>query len=320
MFCTFTSTRCTSAQHFGQYHSKPSSTSLGRTFSTTMPTVPAGRCGEWRQRPGISRISPSRIGTSRGFPFSRMRSTMSPRSWKKNSSYGSSWKSVRAFGPPTTWTIRSSASRNTIWLPTGGLSRCACSSIQREKLKAASMLLESEGEADLRVGAVALAVGGLVAIDVGLVDPAETDEGIAPRLDIDTGARPRGIEIIPAFDLGAPVEGADVGLHRLHLVEDVLHGRRDFRQLGIGSGPELDRQAGVQSVHQVVARAHAEHEVALVERVAGAGGGHQVRLAFAESAGNADALRHRRQGERACCRGDCSGQCLLHVVLPVSSV
>src|SRR4029077_16818203 len=32
--------------------------------------------------------------------------------------------------------IRSSASRNTIWLPTGGLSRCACSSIQREKLNA----------------------------------------------------------------------------------------------------------------------------------------------------------------------------------------
>src|SRR6185436_17689018 len=312
MFCTFTSTRCTSAQHFGQYHSKPSSTSLGRTFSTTMPTVPAGRCGEWRQRPGISRISPSRIGTSRGFPFSRMRSTMSPRSWKKNSSYGSSWKSVRAFGPPTTWTIRSSASRNTIWLPTGGLSRCACSSIQREKLKAASMLLEGEGEADLRVGAVALAVGGFVAIDVGLVDPAETDKHIAPRLDVDASARPCGIEIIQAVDLGAPVERADVGLHRLHLVEDVLHRRCNFRQRGVGSGPELDRQAGVQSIEQVIARAHAEHEIAHVESVAGAGGGDQVGLAFAEAAGDADALRQCRQGERACRRCDGGGQCLLH--------
>src|SRR5262245_21911800 len=39
--------------------------------------------------------------------------------------------------------IRSSASRNTIWLPTGGLSRCACSSIHLAKLKAASATLSS---------------------------------------------------------------------------------------------------------------------------------------------------------------------------------
>src|SRR2546430_5176308 len=37
-----------------------------------------------------------------------------------------------------TWTIRSSASLNTRWLPTGGFNRCACSSIQREKLNGAS--------------------------------------------------------------------------------------------------------------------------------------------------------------------------------------
>src|SRR5258708_5548617 len=37
--------------------------------------------------------------------------------------------------------MRSSASRNTSWLPTGGLSRCACSSIQREKLNAVNIAL-----------------------------------------------------------------------------------------------------------------------------------------------------------------------------------
>src|SRR5437762_3689656 len=37
-----------------------------------------------------------------------------------------------------TWTIRSSACLNTSWLPTGGFSKCACSSIQREKLNGAS--------------------------------------------------------------------------------------------------------------------------------------------------------------------------------------
>src|SRR5256885_658364 len=68
MFCTLTSARWTSAQQLGQYHSKASSTSRGRTFSTTSPIDPAGRCGECLQWPGTSTTSPSRIGISRGLP------------------------------------------------------------------------------------------------------------------------------------------------------------------------------------------------------------------------------------------------------------
>ena len=44
-----------------------------------------------------------------------------------------------AFGPPTTM-MMNSLSVKTCLLPTGGLSRCRCSSIQRLKLKARSSL------------------------------------------------------------------------------------------------------------------------------------------------------------------------------------
>ena len=43
MFCTLTSTRRTSAQHFGQYHSKPSSTPAGqRAVEVRLQVGPEG--------------------------------------------------------------------------------------------------------------------------------------------------------------------------------------------------------------------------------------------------------------------------------------
>ena len=112
----------------------PSTMPAGRWRSMTSPTDPGtGRCGEWRTWAGSRNTSPSRIGMSRGAPSSQMRRTMSPRSWWKNSSHGSSWKSVRWLGPPTTVTMKSPSAQ--IWaLPTGGRSRSRCSSIQDERL------------------------------------------------------------------------------------------------------------------------------------------------------------------------------------------
>ncbi len=81
----------------------------------------AGRC-----RPPSGRRASS-------VPLSQSSRWALPRNCQKNSSYGSSWKSVRSFGPPTTVTMKS-VSCQTCWLPTGGLRRCACSSIQRWKL------------------------------------------------------------------------------------------------------------------------------------------------------------------------------------------
>src|SRR5262249_11880747 len=59
---------------------------------------------------------------------------------------------VRSLGPPTTWTVISPSS-NTFLFPTGGLSRCRCSSIHFWKLKAWSrrfsmgpLLLRSQDE------------------------------------------------------------------------------------------------------------------------------------------------------------------------------
>src|SRR6516164_7855068 len=66
-------------------------------------------------------------------PASASFRTMSPRSWKKSSSPGSSWKSTRWFGPPTTCTTMP-ASSNTNLLPTGGFNRWLCASIHRGKL------------------------------------------------------------------------------------------------------------------------------------------------------------------------------------------
>ena len=123
-----------SAAQRGQYHSKASTMPAGRCRSITRPTEPGtGRWGEWRTWGGRRKISPSRMGMSRGPPSSHTRRTMSPWSWWKNSSHGSSWKSVRWFGPPTTVTMKSPSAQ--IWaLPTGGRSRSRCSSIQAVRL------------------------------------------------------------------------------------------------------------------------------------------------------------------------------------------
>src|SRR6185503_13577510 len=163
--------------------------------------------------------------------------------------------------------------------------------------------LEREGEAGLAVSAVALTIGSGIAVDVRLVHRAESKVSVAPDLQIGARAAADGIEIVQAFDAGAPVEGADIGLHVLDLIEDVLHRRRDLGHLRVGSGPRFEEQAYVEAIEKVVARPEAEHEIALIEGLAGAGGGHQVRPALAEPAGDADALSRRRRGERECCRG-----------------
>src|SRR6185369_13850715 len=170
--------------------------------------------------------------------------------------------------------------------------------------------LEREGEAGLAVSAVALTIGSGIAVDVRLVHRAESKVSVAPDLQIGARAAADGIEIVQAFDAGAPVEGADIGLHVLDLIEDVLHRRRDLGHLRVGSGPRFEEQAYVEAIEKVVARPEAEHEIALIEGMAGAGGGNQVRLAFAEPAGDADALSHRRRDERACCCGERTGQVL----------
>src|SRR5215208_6622443 len=47
---------------------------------------------------------------------------MLPLTWKNTSSYGSTWKSVRWLGPPTTITTKSLLPGNISRLPTGGFS------------------------------------------------------------------------------------------------------------------------------------------------------------------------------------------------------
>src|SRR6267142_2068432 len=56
--------------------------------------------------------------------------------------------------------------------------------------------LEREGEARLAVGAVALAIGAGIAVDVGLVHRTESNVSIAPDLQIGARAAADGIEVL----------------------------------------------------------------------------------------------------------------------------
>ena len=79
------------------------------------------------------------------------------------------------------------------------------------------MSVRTRSEAYLAVGAVALVIGAGIAVDVGLVHRTEPEVGVAPDLDIGARAAADRIEVFSAVDAGAPVEGADIGLHLLDL-------------------------------------------------------------------------------------------------------
>ena len=64
MSWTATRSRYRQLPQFSQYQEKPSSSSGPRRRSTTMPTLPAGRCGECATSDGSRKISPARMGTS----------------------------------------------------------------------------------------------------------------------------------------------------------------------------------------------------------------------------------------------------------------
>ena len=82
MLRTCSSTSCTHALQFGQYHRNFSSVPSLRIRSMTMPTEPAsGRCGECGRFPGNSQTSPSRMCTVLGVPSSTTLTCMFPRTW-----------------------------------------------------------------------------------------------------------------------------------------------------------------------------------------------------------------------------------------------
>ena len=72
-----------------------------------MPSVSGPRCGLCGTLGGMKNVSPSRTTMSLMPSVSRMRTTMSPFSWMKNSSLLVMWKSLRALGPAMTITKKS---------------------------------------------------------------------------------------------------------------------------------------------------------------------------------------------------------------------
>src|SRR5690606_18890316 len=153
---------------------------------------PAMRCGECGVRGGSRKVSPARIGISRSEPgppsrFSCTRSTISPSSCRNHSGPSSQWKSVRELGPPTTITMKSPSWMHL--LPTGGLSRWRCSSIQACRLIGAeNMAAPAGGEGSAQVAVLFdPGEGGLVlrlqVLDAVHVHAQVVDAAIAQGID-----------------------------------------------------------------------------------------------------------------------------------------
>ena len=123
------------------------STSAGDAFaassacgcSTTRPTVLAGRCGECGTLAGSRKISPWRMGMSRGLPSSMTLQDDVALDLVEQLLAGVDVVVAARLGPPTTMTRKSLF--QIMALPTGGRSRWRWSSIQAWRLNGAAAVM-----------------------------------------------------------------------------------------------------------------------------------------------------------------------------------
>ena len=112
------------------------------------------------------------------------------------------------------------------------------------------------------------------------------------------------IEVRQAAHIGAPIETAQIRLCRLHLMKDVLERAGELADIGIRAGPGFVVRPDAQTVHQVVARADPQDQVALIEGRAAADSRHKVHAAAAERSRRAYIRRSgSRRGHRQAHRG-----------------
>ena len=142
--------------------------------------------------------------------------------------------------------------------------------------------LKRDRKAHLGIGIAAREVGVRVAVDVGLIDRADTDVGIAPGLQIDTGARAHGVDVRQTVYIRAAIETTDIGVQLWDLEKNILHRRCDLIHARIRPDPRFERQANVESIDEVMAHSQPEDEVGFIECIAAAGGDDKVRAALAE--------------------------------------
>ena len=125
---------------------------------------------------------------------------------------------------------------------------------------------EADGEADLRVELVAGMVCALVAVQVTLVDPPQTEVHVGANRQVCPRAQTHRIEVGKVFDEHAPVEHPHVRLHRGNLGEDVLHTWCELVYAGGIAEPGFEIQAKSQALDDVIIRAHPQDEIGLAER------------------------------------------------------
>lgn len=124
---------------------------------------------------------------------------------------------------------------------------------------------EADGEADLRVEIAAGMVGALVAVQVTLVDPPQTEVRVGANRQVCPPTHTHRIEVGKVFDEHAPEEHPHVRLHRGNLGEDVLRTRCELVNAGGIAEPGLEIQTESQALKDIIIRAHPQDEIGLVE-------------------------------------------------------
>src|SRR5689334_16424894 len=190
---------------------------------------------------------------------------------------------ARSF-PSSACSALTSGTRTWAWIFTRSMMGMSMLRLLRCVGSRVAPVLERDGEAHFGIGAIALAVHGLRAVLVGLVDPAEADVSILPRANVHARAAADRIQARLAADVGTPVEAAEIRLDRAQLVKHVLQRTRELRDGGIGSGPAFQSDADADPIEGVVGHARAQHEIVVAEGRAAAAADEQLRAALAEDA------------------------------------
>ncbi len=111
-----------------------------------------------------------------------------------------------------------------------------------------------------------------------------------------SGARTDRIDAGLAADIGVAVKPAQIWLHRGRSVENILHQRRIFGDRRTAPGPILQRQPYTQPVDDVIGRARAYDQIAVVKRITISGRHRNAGPPLAEKPAHAGSTR--RQGRQ----------------------
>src|SRR5262245_23379208 len=121
--------------------------------------------------------------------------------------------------------------------------------------------LERKQEADFRIRRIAFDIRAAVAVEIRLVYDAGAEEAVASNLEIGARTTAHRIQAVMIRDVGVTEKRADVRRDFRSLVEDVVHGRRNFVDGWIAAGPGFQVEAHVEPVGDEIIDAAADDEI-----------------------------------------------------------